>query len=179
MSLIQVDKIQDTVISWFEAERAVFDTIIDLYYTGRRVNFFLGRRPVIPSASLPSVEVSAVTDNISWHACRVQGVEPSLQIDITTDNQHPEMAQRLQASLVTLVTRILASPVHLLPHIQGTHTHFYDALPSDVKYDQTAQNGSQRVATVSWRGKYLEYLANRHFQPGLQIVGPRMNFPPV
>jgi hypothetical protein len=169
----------DTLISWIEEQRPVIDTLIDTYYTDRRLSIFLGRRSAIPSSDLPSVEVSAVTDNVGWHACRVQQATPSIQIDVTIDNKDPKSSVRLQSKLVYISTTIINEPVHLLPQINGTNTHLFDSLATDVRYDQTAANGSQRVATISWGGKYLKYLENRQFQPNMQMVPPKVNFPPL
>jgi len=178
MALIPVDKLLDTMNAWIEDQRVTYDSLIDMYYQNRRLNIFLGRRASIPSSSLPSIEISAITDTVGWHACRVQQVEPQIQLDITTDNRSPESSVRLQALMCTLTTRIFDHPAHLLPQIQGTQHHLFDSLLTDVKYDQTASNGSQRVATLSWRGKYLEYLANRLFAPELQMRPPKVIFPP-
>jgi hypothetical protein len=64
----------------------------------------------------------------------------------------------------------------LLPQIEGTQTHLFDSLPEQARYG-TAQNGRQRVATILWQGRYIEYLANRLFRPELRVPGP-VDFPP-
>lgn len=160
MALLQADKILDTLIEMIERERSVYNTIIDRYFEGRSLNIFLGRRISLPASSLPAIEVTNVSTSIGWHACRVQEENPSIEIDITTDNGHPEQAVRLEAQLVTLTTRILASPPHLRPLIKGSNVWMYDSLPSGVRYG-TAEQGRMRVATISWSGKNLEYISNR------------------
>lgn len=171
MALLPVDKILDTLIIWVEEQRPIYDTIIDKFFDGRCLNVFLGRRATFPSSSLPALEVAARSESLGWHAVRVQKEEPSIEIDITTDNGNPEFAVRLEAELVSLTVRILAHPVHLLGHIERTRTHLYDSLPASVSYG-TIGNGRMRVATISWSGKSIEYLANRLFMPCLQIKGP-------
>lgn len=177
MALIPIDKVADTLILFIEQQRAVYDTIIDMYYEGRRLNIFLGKRATIPASSLPSIEVDGKSESIGWHACRVQQEEPSMSLEITTDNSDPTSAFRLQAALVSLTTRILAAPPSLRTLIKGTRTHLYDSLPNNVAYG-TAGQGRMRVATVTWQGKSLEYLSNRLFDPQLQIAEP-LAFPPV
>lgn len=178
MGLLRVDQILDTVISWVEEQRPVYNTIINQYYPVRSLSTFLGRRAAISMSSLPAIEVTAVSSEIGWHACRVQQESPSLEVDITVDNRNPEAAKRLSAALATLTVRVLASPVHLLPKIQGTRTHLYDALPTGIRYDMTAQNGEMAVTTVSYNCRYLEYLENRLFLPYLKII-PAPQFPPL
>lgn len=170
MVLVPDSNVADTILSWLEEERPVFSSIIDRYFSGRQLNLFLGRRSVIPASSLPSIEVQVTDVSLSWFACRVQTEEPSVEIDISTDNGMPSEAVRLESELVTLVTRILASPIHLRPRILRTRNHFYDALPSGVTYAKTP-DGRMRVAVVSWKGKSIEFLANRLFEP-YQIPSP-------
>ena len=165
------DKLMDTIIQFIEEQRSVYETIIDRYYEGRILNIFLGRRASIPISSLPSIEVQVTNVSFSWAYCRVQQEEPSLEIDITTDNGYPEQAIRLESQLVSLTTRILSTPAHLRPRIMGTRLHMYDSLPKGVTYGK-ADNGRMRVATIQWGGKQLEYLANRLFKPALQIGQP-------
>ena len=176
MALLPVEKIVTTIIAWLEAERPVFDTLVDAVHPGRRLTIFHGSRSQIPSNQVPSVEVAALEDNLSWFGCRVQQETPTLRIDVTVDNQNPEAADRLLSSLTSLTTRILAHPFHLLPQIEGTQTHLFDSLPQKAKYG-TAQNGRQRVATILWEGKYLEYLSNHLFSPALRMR-KSVGFPP-
>jgi hypothetical protein len=175
MALIQVDKVLDTINALIEDQRPVYDTIIDRYHQGRSLNILIGRRPTIPASSLPAIEIYCTDETLGWHACRVQQEEPAIKLDVTTDNGHREQAVRLEAALVTLTTRILASPPHLRPRILGTQSHLYDSLPNSVSYG-TAGEGRMRVATISWRGKMLEYLSNRLFD-SLEIPQP-LDFPP-
>jgi len=176
VALIQDDKIADTILGFLEAQRPVYETIIDRFFDGRRLNLFLGRRASIPTSSLPSIEVQVTSVSLGWHSVRVQQEDATLELDITTDNGHPEQAIRLEAQLVTLTTRTLATPPHLRPRIQNSRTHIYDSLPTNVSYGK-ADQGRMRVATVTWLGKEIEYLANRLFTPGLQIGKP-LAFPP-
>ena len=171
MALIPVDKVLDTIILFIEEQRPTYDTIIDRYHTGRFLNVFLGRRSNIPSSSLPSIEVAAVNESFDWFAVRVQEENPSIEIDITTDNGHPEQSERLQAALVSLTTRILAHPQHLRPRIQRSRTHMYDSFPQNVTYG-TADQGRMKVATISWQGKSIEPLANHLFKICNQAFGP-------
>lgn len=171
MALVPIDKVLDTIILWNVEQKPIFDTIIDRFFDGRSLNIFLGRRATIPASSLPALEVAGRGESLGWHAVRVQQEEPSIEIDITTDNGNPEKAIRLESELVSLAVRILAHPVHLLGRIERTRTHLYDSLPSNVSYG-TIGNGRMRVATISWSGKSIEYLANRLFQPCLTIKGP-------
>lgn len=176
MALLPVANVIDTLIAWMEAERPIFDTIINAYLPGRRLTIFHGSRSQIPANLVPSIEVAALEEDIGWFACRVQQETPSLRIDVTVDNQEPEPAARLLSSLASLTTHILAHPAHLLPQIEGTQTHLFDSLPDKTRYD-TAQNGRQRVATIVWTGRYIEYLSNRLFRPELRMLGS-VEFPP-
>lgn len=177
MSLLQADRIIDTIIGWIEEQRPIYDTIIDMYHQGRRLNIFLGKRASITESSLPSIELYSINDSMGWFACRVQEANPNVGIDITTDNRDPENANRLQDALCTLTSRIILNPAHLVPQIEGTTTHLFDSLLSDCRYDQTAQKGAQKVATLSWNGKYIEYLVDRSFQEELRQQPP-VEFPP-
>ncbi len=176
MALLPTEKVIDTIIAWLEAERPIFDTIINAAHPGRRLTIFHGSRSQIPANQVPAIEVAALEETLGWFACRVQQESPSLRIDVTVDNQEPEPAARLLSSLASLTTRILAHPAHLLPQIEGTQTHLFDSLPDKTRYD-TAQNGRQRVATILWQGRYIEYLANRLFRPELRMLGA-VDFPP-
>jgi hypothetical protein len=176
MALVPIDRICDTLVEFIEDQRPVYDTIIDRYYEGRRLNLFLGRRATFPASSLPAIEFEPASDTLGWHACRVQSEDQALEIDITTDNSSPEAAVRLESSLVALTIRILSIPPHLLSEIKGTRKNLYDALPSDVRYGHSGQ-GRMRVATISWKGKTLEFLANRLFSP--YEIEPPLNFPLV
>jgi len=177
MALTQDDLVADTILAFIEGQRPIYETIIDRFFEGRILNTFLGRRSSIPTSSLPSIEVQVDSVSLGWFAVRVQEENPSLGLDITTDNGFPEQAIRLEAKLVSLTVRILASPPFLRPRIIGTNTHLYDALPTNVTYGK-ADNGRLRVARILWVGKQIEYLANRLFQPQLQIGDP-LDFPKV
>lgn len=171
MALIETIKIVDLLISFIEEQRPVYNSIIDRFFEGRMLNLFVGRRPTFPASSLPAVEIEMASETIGWHSCRVQENNPTLEIDITTDNSAPEQAARLESALVTLTTRILAAPGHLRADIQGTNAWMYDSLPNNVTYGHMGQ-GRMRVATISWTGKNLEYLKNKLFKPALWIRGP-------
>lgn len=176
MALIRVDFVCDTLIEFIEDQRPVYETIIDRYYQGRTLNIFLGRRKTIPASSIPSIEIIPSGETLGWHACRVQQEEPSIEVEITTDNNSPELSVRLESQLISLTTRIFSIPPHLRAMIKGTRTHLYDSLPGDVRYS-TAMEGRLRVATISWKGKSLEYLSNKLFDP-IQIKDP-LAFPIV
>lgn len=176
MALIQVDLLCDTILQMLAFQTPVYETIIDQYHHNRIINFFLGRRAQIPASSLPSIEVEGKSSSLGWHACRVQQDEPSVELDITTDNSDPESAVRLQAALVTVTVRILNAPPNLRPLIKGTRNYLYDSLATNVTYGTVGQ-GRMRVATLTWSGKVLEFMSNRLFDPQLQIPG--LSFPPV
>jgi len=168
MALVEIDKVVDTIITFIEYQRPVFDTIIDTYFENRRLNIFVGRRPSIPASSLPSIEVTPVGDSVKWAFCRVQENNPRIEIDITTDNGHPEQAVRLESRLVTLVTQILAAPPALRAGLVRGYRSLQDSLPEGVTYG-TADNGRMRVATVSWTGNILTYLSDEMFSEPLRI----------
>lgn len=88
------EKLTDTIIQFIEEQRPVYETLIDRYYQGRNLNIFFGRRPVIPSSSMPSIEVEVTGVTFGWFACRVQEENPSVEIDITIDNGNPEQIGR-------------------------------------------------------------------------------------
>ena len=176
MALTSIDKVCDTILSFIKDQEPVYNTMIDRFYSGRKLNLFLGRRATFPASSLPAIEVDPISDTIGWFGCRTQQEEPEIEIDITTDNSDPESAVRLQAIMVNLTVRILSIPPHLRTQIKGTRVHLYDSLPSSVRYGKVRE-GRMRIATISWKGKSLEYLANRLFEP-IDIPGP-LAFPLV
>jgi hypothetical protein len=171
MALIEVNKIINTVILWIEAERVVYETIIGQYFTnGRTLNIFKGRRKTIPASSLPSIEVIPAGDSAEWAFCRVQQDNIKLEFDLTIDNANPEVSVEVESKFVTLTQRILCSPPHLRAPIEGTQFHLQDSLATSVSYG-SAKGGQQRVATISWEGKVLEYLDDSQFQPEYQGNG--------
>lgn len=160
MALIPEDKYIDTILQMIERHRPIYETVIDRYFSGRRLNLFVGRRATIPTSSLPSIEVVNTGNSLSWFAVRVQQEQPTLELDITTDNNDPEQAVRLESALVCITTRILAAPVNLRPYIARSQHWMYDAFPGNVRYG-SAGEGRMRVAVVSWSGQTLEYLTKK------------------
>lgn len=179
MALLEASKVIDTVIGFLEMQRPVYDTLINTYYSDRRrrLSVFHGRRLTIPASSMPSIEVAVVGEAIEWFACRVQNETSSVEIDVSVDiAQDPENGMRLLSKLTSLTARVLASPPHLRAHILNSGQHFYDSIPGNVSYS-LVNDGGGKTATISWTGKYLEYLVNNLFNPGLQIPQP-VTFPP-
>lgn len=176
MPLIDSSKIVDSVIAWINDQKPIYNTIINYYFIGRQLSVLFGRRQVIPSVSLPSIEVALSSDNLSWKFCRVIGEKTGLEIDITVDHNHPEPANRCLTNLAYITTRVLAAPPHLQGNIIGTPDHLFNALPNSVSY-RTIDNSRQRVATVTWEGERLDNLVNNLFDP-VRIVPPPIVFPP-
>jgi hypothetical protein len=171
MALIPVDRVIDTVLGLMVAQEATFNTIIDEFFTGKRINFFDALQKSISDSSLPSIEIGPAGDNLSWKFVRVQGDDIDLEIHITTSNKLPEIAMRLESRLVSLVTRILAYPANVRGRIEGTNTWFQDSFPNSVSYGSINYNFNIRVAKVNWKAQILEYLPDIAFPPLLQEGG--------
>lgn len=171
MALIEINRVVDTLLSWYVEEKPLFDAIVSNYYGERSLTILKGIRKSIPISSLPSIEVGPVSDSFGWHAVRVQEETPTLEIHVTTDNGEPVTAIDLEGKLVSLAVRILTYPPHLRAQIQGTNTWMYDSLPASVNYGATAAQGQMRVAKITWTGKNLEYLSDQLFAPFLQGGG--------
>lgn len=168
MSIVRIDNVLDTLNTFIELQRPLYDTVINQFYSGRRLNIFLGRRASIPASSLPSIEIVPSGASMKWFACRVQETDPVVEFDITTDNKSPEQAIRLESALVTITSRIFAAPPVLFASISGTYNHMIDSFPKQVTYG-TAGNGAMRVATISWDGRILQYLTDEMFSDPYQV----------
>ncbi len=166
--LIPVDRVIDTVLSWFELERNVYDTLIDQHFQGRRITFFKGLRKVIPESDYPSIEVGPTSDQWSWEFVRVQGDTMALEIHITTSNKNPADALVLSSRLASLTGRILTRPQHLRGRIEGTSHWFQDCNVGPVTYNAGGYNFNIRVDQIAWSGKILEYLDDSDFDPSMQ-----------
>jgi hypothetical protein len=171
MALVEINRVVDTILTFYEEEKPLFDTLISNYLDNRQITLYKGIRKVIPESNLPSIEVGPVSSQLSWHACRVQEDNPSLEIHISTNIWDPALAVDLEGKLVSLATRILAHPPHLRPQIQGSNTWIYDSVLPTVQYGATSAQGNIRVAQISWTGKLLDYLADSLFPPFLQGQG--------
>jgi hypothetical protein len=171
MALIEINRIVDTVLTFYEGEKPLFDTIIANYLDNRQLTLFKGIRKVIPESNLPSIEVAPVSSQLSWHACRVQEDNPSLEIQVSVNIWDPALAVDLEGKLVSLAVRILVQPPQLRPQIQGTNIWLYDSVLPSVQYGSTAAQGNMRVAKISWSGKALDYLTDTLFFPFLQGGG--------
>jgi len=156
MPYIPIVKVQQSVLDVLAINTPIMNTFIDAYYTGRRMNYFLGRRLTIATSSLPATEVYSVSDSPTWIFCRVQNAAPTLGIDITVDNKDPQAAEVLLGILVTVAVTILNSPNYALRRIPGTDHNFWDSHVTNVTYG-TAQQGGQKVANLTWTGQFLSF----------------------
>jgi hypothetical protein len=171
MSLIPVDRIVNTLLVWFKAEEATFNTIIDYFYQGKQITFFDGLRKVIPESSLPSLEVGQITDEPSWQYCRVQGDAFNLEVHITVSNKLPREAQMLESRLASLATRILVHPIHVRGRIEGTNMWFFDAFPGSVNYGSAGYSFNIRVCKIPWTGHIIECIDDSQFPVEMQEGG--------
>ena len=90
--MIEVHRIADTLLTVLQEERALFDTVVDIYYSGRRMNFIKEVRKSIPTSSVPSIEASPTSGDLQWSFLRVLEDTLTFRFDITTDNGYPELA---------------------------------------------------------------------------------------
>ena len=171
MSLLPVDRVINTVLTWLQMEEPTFNTIIDQFYQGKQINFFAGLRKVIPESSLPSIEVGQGNDEPSWQYPRVQGDSFNLEVHLTVSNKLPEYAQILEGRLASLITRILFHPTHVRGRIEGTNMWFFDAAPGGVEYGSSGYATNIRVTKIPWKGSILESISDSQFPIELQEGG--------
>jgi hypothetical protein len=155
MSLIPTDRIVNTLLVWFKAEEATFNTIIDEFYQGKQITFFDGIRKVIPESSLPSIEVGMINDEMKWDYCRVQGDTFHLECHLTISNKLPREAQILESRLASLMIRILFHPIHVRGRIEGTNYWMFDSQPSSADYGSPGYNFNIRVCKIPWTGRII------------------------
>jgi hypothetical protein len=173
MALIPVYRVVNTIITFLENERPIYDTIIDSHYSGRKIKFFPGIRPTLAESDLPAIEVGPTQDQLEWAFVRVQSDTFNLEVHVTIPGKNFADALILDSKLVTLTQRILAWPPHLRAPIEGTNHWFYDSLPNSVDYGSANPKSNMRTSRITWSGKILEGFDNRAFPPYLQagVVG--------
>jgi hypothetical protein len=171
MSLISTDRIVNTLLVWFKAEEATFNTIIDEFYQGKQISFFDGIRKVIPESSLPSIEVGMINDEPVWEYCRVQGDHFNLECHLTISNKLPREAQILEARLASLMTRILFHPCHVRGRIEGTNHWMFDSQPASVDYGSAGYNFNIRVCKIPWKGRIINCIPDMMFPEELREGG--------
>jgi len=171
MAIVEINRVINTILTFYEEERPIFNAIIDNFFQGERITLFKGIRNVIPESSLPSIEVGPVSGTPSWFAVRSQQEESALEIHISVSCSDIVSAINLEGKLVNFAQRILLHPPHLRPLIQGTNTVLFDSFPGPVQYGSAASDGRIRVSKMSWTGKALECLSDSLFPPFLQGGG--------
>lgn len=171
MALYEINRVVDMVLSFYQEEKPLFDTIIANYLDNKQLTLYKGIRKQIPESNIPCIEVGPVSNDVSWHAVRVQEEKISLDIRVTVNVWEPTLAIDLEGKLVSLATRILTYPPHLRPQIPGTPVWLYDSDLPSVQYGSPAAGGNMRVSKITWSGKALDYLSDNMFPPFLQGGG--------
>lgn len=168
MSLIPVDRLVNTLLVWFKAEEATFNTIIDYFYQGKQITFFDGLRKVLAESSLPSIEVGQINDEPAWDYCRVQGDTMNLEVHLTISNKLPQEAQMLESRLASFITRILFHPTHVRGRIEGTNMWIFNGAPGSVNYGSPGYNFNIRVCKIPWSGHIIECIPDIMFPEELR-----------
>lgn len=171
MAVIPIDRIVHTLMSWMKVEEPTLNSIIDMFYQGKQINFFEGLRKVIPESSLPSLEIGPSGDTGDWSFVRVQGDEVNLEIHITVSNKLITEAMILEARLASFVDKILRYPPHIRGKIEGTGIWFQDSFSKGVTYGSAGYNFNIRVCKINWQCKILDYLADDSFPVMLREGG--------
>ncbi len=171
MALQEINRVVDLVLGFYEEQKPLFDTLISNYLDDAQVTLFKGIRKNIPVSDFPSIEVGPVSDDIKWHAVRVQEESLALDIRVSIHLWDQNLAIDLEGKMVSLAARILTYPPHLRPQIPGTNVWLFDSELPSIQYGSTAANGSIRVSKISWSGKALDFLVDSQFPPFLQGGG--------
>lgn len=163
--IVNPDKVINGIVTLFDQNKAVIDTLINLYLKGRELTILKGERKVIANTHLPALELEPATGEASWFACRVQRADFSIRVILTMWNGNEALAQEFLGLLTTMIARILMWPPTIQRRIPETDFYLVDSGVKGLQYT-TIRQGSIRQAEFIWYGWTIEHFDNRLFLSG-------------
>ena len=149
----------------FKKQEAITTSIIDNFQNGRKLSFFKGLRPTLPSSVFPSFEIGITSASNEWFATHTQKPTFPFRCLVTVSCPKIDVGEEYITTLTTYLVGILTDPRHIQIPIIGAsvwnhdgatlQAKIMDAFVPSIDYSSTKE-GTVRVADFTWEVKVLE-----------------------